>query len=164
MVSLIHLQAPPQEKFQGPMAPTSQDAFPDHNNAAATQPSSNNSFGFVNMEPIRFTSEIGSPSFFVDEISAFLIPEKRAQEQLTMFRNCFLSVFPFVFIPAETSSSDLRYRRPFLWFVIMSLTTSSLDEISAMGDAIRRIISQTVVAEHVKSLDLLLGLICYIAW
>jgi hypothetical protein len=34
----------------------------------------------------------------------------------------------------------------------------------AMGDAIRRIVSRKVVADHEKSLDILLGLICYLAW
>ncbi len=166
MVSLFQLQAPLQETYHNPVPPTSQDAFPDPNSALITEPSADNGFGFANVKPPRSTStnQSVSPSIFVDEISSFVIPEKTAGEQLTVFRRCFLSVFPFVFIPAETSSSDLRSRRPFLWFVIMSLTTASLDEQSAMGDTIRRIISKAVIAEHEKSLDLLLGLICYIAW
>ncbi|KAK7218925.1 hypothetical protein V2G26_006928 [Clonostachys chloroleuca] len=46
----------------------------------------------------------------------------------------------------------------------MSLTTSSADEQSAMGNIIRRVISQRIVGEHEKDLELLLGLICYLAW
>ncbi|CAI6089679.1 unnamed protein product [Clonostachys chloroleuca] len=45
----------------------------------------------------------------------------------------------------------------------MSLTTSSADEQSAMGNIIRRVNSQRIVGEHEKDLELLLGLICYLA-
>ena len=62
------------------------------------------------------------------------------------------------------SASDLRYQKPFLWLVIMSLTTKSLAQQLVMGDMIRRIIAQQVVVESEKSLDMLLGVLCFIGW
>ena len=97
-------------------------------------------------------------------VSLYDIPDATAEEQLDTFRRIFLPHFAFTHIPITTSASILRGQKPFLWLIIMSLTTKSAAQQMAMGDTIRRIVSQQVLAEQEKSLDLLLGIICYIVW
>lgn len=97
-------------------------------------------------------------------VSLYDIPDAIAEEQLGLFRRIFLPLFAFVHIPTNLKASDLRSQKPFLWLIIMSITTKSADQQTIMGDTIRRIVSQQVLAEQEKSLDLLLGLICYIGW
>ena len=97
-------------------------------------------------------------------VSLYDIPDATADEQLDTFRRAFLPHFAFIHIPTGMSASLLRGRKPFLWLVIMSLTTKSAGQQMVMGDTIRRIVSQQVLAEQEKSLDLLLGIICYISW
>lgn len=97
-------------------------------------------------------------------VSLYDMPDATAQEQLNTFRRVFLPLFAFVHIPDSTSALQLRHQRPFLWLVIMSLTTNSAGQQIVMGDTIRRIVSQQALAEQEKSMDLLLGILCYIAW
>jgi hypothetical protein len=104
------------------------------------------------------TSPIG------DNVAFYEIPDVTANNHLDTFSRSFLPFFPFIYIPASLSASDLRQQKPFLWLVIMSLTTKSVEQQRAMGNTIRYIVSQKVVAEHEKSMDILLGLICYLAW
>jgi hypothetical protein len=99
-----------------------------------------------------------------DYVAVHKIPDAAAKKQLDTFCRIFLPFFPFIHIPAPMRASDLRQQKPFLWLVIMSLTTKSVERQRAMGDTIRQIVSQKVVAEHEKSMDILLGLICYLAW
>jgi hypothetical protein len=105
-----------------------------------------------------------SPSSINDYVAVHEIPDAAAKEQLDTFCRAFLPFFPFIHIPAPMKASDLRQQKPFLWLVIMSLTTKSVDQQRAMGNTIRQIVSQKVVAEHEKSIDILLGLVCYLAW
>jgi hypothetical protein len=97
-------------------------------------------------------------------VSLYDIPDATAEEQLDTFRRVFLPLFAFVHIPNSTSASNLRQQKPFLWLVIMSLTTKSAGQQIIIGDTIRRIVSQQALAEQEKSMDLLLGILCYIAW
>lgn len=99
-----------------------------------------------------------------DDVSIYRIPVAIAEEQLAKFQDVFLPFFPFVHIPEAMSAFDLRLQKPFLWLVIMSLTTRSVAQQMAMGRTIVHIVSTRIVAEHEKSLDLLLGLICYLTW
>lgn len=112
-------------------------------------------------------SNIGtSPSTpsVAEDVAIHTIPDAVADDYLNTFRSTFLPFFPFVHIPVAISASDLRLQKPFLWLVIMALTTKSAAQRLAMDGSIRQIISRNVVAEHEKSLDILLGLICYLAW
>ena len=105
-----------------------------------------------------------SPFPIVEEVPRYEIADCVAEEQLNKFRQVFLPMFPFVHIPAETSAPELHRQKPFLWLVIMSLTTKSAADQLAMGEMIRQSVSQKVVAKGDKSLDMLLGLICYLGW
>ncbi|KAF2726468.1 hypothetical protein EJ04DRAFT_530247 [Polyplosphaeria fusca] len=97
-------------------------------------------------------------------IDGYNLSGDMAEERLATFRSIFLPAFPFVSLPPELSSIELRRAKPFLWLVIMSLTTKSSIQQLAMGEIIREIMAKRVVVGCEKSLDLLLGIICYMGW
>jgi hypothetical protein len=111
-----------------------------------------------------FKTTITGCCSLLDDISAHKFSDEVADQQLETFRRAFLPYFPVVYIPEVMSASYLRQQKPFLWLVIMSLSTRDMAKQLAMEYTIRQIISQRAVAEHEKNLDLLLGLICYLAW
>lgn len=101
-----------------------------------------------------------SPSQISDDVSDRTIPNTLTEEHLAKFRQSF----PFVYIPAAMSASDLCIQKPFLSLVILSLTTKSASQQLTIFNTIRQIVSEKVVAKHERSLDFLLGLVCYLAW
>jgi hypothetical protein len=108
--------------------------------------------------------QASSPSLIWMDVSVFKIPERRAKEQLDLFRTIFLPTFPLVHLPKDLLSADLQRTKPLLWLVIMALTTRSIREQSAMMETIWRIISQRVVIQQFADMDLLLGIVAFGAW
>lgn len=105
-----------------------------------------------------------SPSPIFDDVSVHKIPEAAAEELLDSFRNAFIPMCPVVHIPISTSSAELRRERPFLWLVIMALTSKMISQQFQMADTIWRIISHRVVLQHIVDMDLLLGIVCFATW
>jgi hypothetical protein len=103
-----------------------------------------------------------SPVF--NDISIHHISNAAAEEQLETFRRAFIPIFPFVYIPTTISASELRQLKPFLWLVIMSLTTKSVAQQFELEETIWQIISRRIVIQHLADLDLLLGIICFASW
>ncbi|KAH8882165.1 hypothetical protein GQ53DRAFT_666369 [Thozetella sp. PMI_491] len=124
------------------------------------------SSSFVNiLRPFEeLAGSMAPPSPIHSDVSVHNIPWKLADAQLETFRRSFLTTFPFVHISTTTTASDLRRKRPFLWLVIMALSTNQVSQQFAMGETIWQIVSRRVVAEHYVDLDVLLGLICFSAW
>ncbi|PKK41338.1 hypothetical protein CI102_14780 [Trichoderma harzianum] len=87
-----------------------------------------------------------------------------AEEQLATFRRAFIPAFPFIHIPTTTSASDLYREKPFVWLVIIALTTKVVSKQFDLADHIWKIISQRVLCEHHANVDLLLGIICFASW
>jgi hypothetical protein len=87
-----------------------------------------------------------------------------ADEHLEVFRTCMLNFFPFVYIPPSSTAKDLRHERPFFWLCIMCIAAKSTSQQTAIAGQIWQIICQRVVKQNERSIDLLLGLICYIGW
>ena len=92
----------------------------------------------------------------------FPTPEE-AEIYLDKFRGC-LRNFPFMHIPHNQSAESLRLEKPFLFKCIMGISTMSIRQLQKIRDDIRKEAAQRVVVEHERSLDLLLGFICYVAW
>jgi hypothetical protein len=110
-------------------------------------------------------SSVGSStSRIADYLSGVEIQDVTAEEQLSTFRHVFLPVFAFVHLPAMMGASELCRQKPFLWLVIMSVTTKSLAQQTVMRNMIRQIVSQEVVVKSEKSLDILLGVLCFTGW
>lgn len=113
---------------------------------------------------LRPVSPHTSPSPIIDDISFHKIPAQKAEEQLGLFRRAFVGIFPFVHIPTTTSAAELRWRKPFLWLVMMSLTTKMVSEQFSMEETIWYIISRRIISQHLVDMDLLLGVICFASW
>jgi len=74
-----------------------------------------------------------SPIF--GDVSVHEFSVSMAEEQLDMFRRTFVSILPFVHIPAIMSASELRDQKPFLWLVIMCLNTKMVARSLASNPA-----------------------------
>lgn len=104
------------------------------------------------------------PSPIAGDIPTDTTTEWEAEEQLATFRRAFIPMFPFIHIPNTTSASDLRREKPFVWLIIMVLTTKVVSKQFDLADHVWKIISRRVLCEHHASLDLLLGIICFCSW
>ncbi|KAL2022475.1 hypothetical protein VTK56DRAFT_5304 [Thermocarpiscus australiensis] len=87
-----------------------------------------------------------------------------AAESLRTFRKQMLIFLPFMHLPDAVTSERLREIYPFLWFSIMTATCKNVDRRLAMSESSEKFLAQKMVVEHVKSLDLLLGLLVILGW
>lgn len=87
-----------------------------------------------------------------------------AEESLRLFRSHFAKHIPFIPSIESTTAHDLRQTRPFLWFSMMAVTSKSSVQQMALGKELRLAVAQRTVVEGERSLDLLLGLLVYLAW
>ncbi|KAI1120721.1 hypothetical protein F5Y10DRAFT_272806 [Nemania abortiva] len=121
----------------------------------------------ITASAVRLTRPDSPPSTsspILEDVLPCKIPDNLAEEQLCIFRNAFLPMFPFVHLPLTQSASQLRHQKPCLWLVIMSLTTKSVSHQFALEEMVWGIISRRIVSEHLADLDLLLGVICFASW
>lgn len=104
------------------------------------------------------------PSYDREVLSLISVPPAMSQHYLDLFRTRNLTYLPFVYIPANMSSDQLRLKYPFFWVCIMEvITCSNLEK----GDTFGRItnhIHQRVMVDIAPSMDLLLGIMTFVSW
>ncbi len=88
---------------------------------------------------------------------------REAEDLLTKFR-AWLPNFPFMHLPASTTAATLCEEKPFLWLCITTLTCMSNSQHRHLRDLVRRELSERIIINHERSIDLLLGLIAYLGW
>lgn len=106
------------------------------------------------------------PNVAPDINETWQLPEPtpaEAEIYLDKFRN-WLSNFPFMVLDHDTTAASLRKDRPFLWLCIMNITTMSCAQNAILKERVRQEIATRIVVNHERTMDVLLGLICYIAW
>lgn len=86
-----------------------------------------------------------------------------AESYLSKFR-LWLANFPFVHLAPDLSAAALRKDRPFLWRAIMNITHKSLPQQYVLRDNSRQELADCFIINNERSMDLLLGLICYLGW
>ncbi|KAK5988996.1 Transcription factor -like protein [Cladobotryum mycophilum] len=86
-----------------------------------------------------------------------------AEAYLNKFRQ-WLEFWPFMRLDPDISSDMLRRERPFLWLSIMNITTTSLPQQYLLRERLRQEISQRLIVNSERSMDLLLGLLTHISW
>jgi hypothetical protein len=88
-----------------------------------------------------------------------------ADRRLEIFRRAFVNYFPFVVVPPTVSVEALRYDNPFLFLCIMAVTCFE-DPIlqRRLGQEIKKQICDRLVMGHEASMDLLQGLLVFVAW
>jgi hypothetical protein len=89
-------------------------------------------------------------------------PEE-AEQYLAKFRT-WLRWLPFVHIPPHQTAAELREQRPFFWKCIMGVTSMSVIQLHMLKEDIRREAAHRVVFDNERSMDVLLGLVCYMTW
>lgn len=62
------------------------------------------------------------------------------------------------------TAAALRVERPFLWLCIMDLTVTSNATQTLLRDRVRREVSERIVIQNERSMDLLQGLVAFLAW
>lgn len=95
--------------------------------------------------------------------SVDLSPEEEAVS-LDLFRTMYLSYFPFVHIPDDTTARCLKRSRPVLWLVVVGLTCRSTARRVATMGRVEEILARRVVAGHERGVDLLLGIVAVLGW
>ncbi|KPM46071.1 hypothetical protein AK830_g500 [Neonectria ditissima] len=96
----------------------------------------------------------------------FRLPEPTPAEAEVYFRKFkeWLKNFPFMVFPHDTTAASLHESHPFLWLCIMNITSMSTLQQMLMKERIRREIATRIVVDHERTMDILLGLITYLAW
>ena len=87
-----------------------------------------------------------------------------AEQYLSFFCTYKAKYFPFVYIPPTTTAQQLRQKKPFLWLCIMTIASRSTTQQQVLGSRIRDILAQEMMLKSGQNMDLLLGLLAYIAW
>lgn len=83
---------------------------------------------------------------------------------LDRFMNHMLPCFPFICISPGTTAQKLCQDRPFLAEAIIAVATPSTQEKLARAERLKCHLTSSVVLENQSSIDMLLGILTYIAW
>ena len=87
-----------------------------------------------------------------------------AEDCLRSFRPHMATTFPFIIIPESTTARELRRYRPFLWLCVMSVASKSTVQQKALAKEIKITIGREVFVEGKNNIDLLLGMMVFVAW
>jgi len=108
-----------------------------------------------------------SPRTFQDTNPQSLAPTispLRAGESLYFFRTRMLPCFPFLVLGPEITAQQLRQDRPILFHAIITVTTFSTQAKLVLIEEFKRLVFKHALVEVQSSIDLLLGLLAYLAW
>ena len=87
-----------------------------------------------------------------------------AEKYLNIFRSHMATYFPFIFVPEPTTAHELRRDRPFLWLCIMSVASTSTVQQKELAKEIKITMGREILVEGKNNLDLLLGILVFVAW
>ncbi|KAJ9484930.1 hypothetical protein VN97_g8430 [Penicillium thymicola] len=103
----------------------------------------------------------GQPSI----VDQGLLSETEAERLVTTFQTDLVSTFPFVLIADDETAAGLRDREPFLFLSIVAVTMGGAHPLrKIVAEEIMKHITLRVVARSERNLELLRGLLVYIAW
>ncbi|OJJ42171.1 hypothetical protein ASPZODRAFT_137445 [Penicilliopsis zonata CBS 506.65] len=88
----------------------------------------------------------------------------REEESLHTFRTQRLQFLPLIHIPATTTARDLKRQSPFLWRCITAVESKDAARQAALCVRIRELAAKRLLVDCDKSLDLLQGVLVYLAW
>lgn len=99
-----------------------------------------------------------------DVISKGIVSFARAEESLQSFRGKACN-FPFVYVSPQTSLDTLRREKPFLLHAILTVGAQSNFKLQDRLELeLRELLSKKVFVGGEKSMDLLQGVLVYLAW
>ncbi|KAI1734529.1 hypothetical protein F4680DRAFT_437822 [Xylaria scruposa] len=88
----------------------------------------------------------------------------QAHKSLDFFRSKMLPCFPFINLAPELTAEQLQQNRPFLFQAILTVTTFSTQKRLALAEELRHLLFKSALVDAHSSIDLLLGLLTYLAW
>ncbi|RLL96758.1 hypothetical protein CFD26_106136 [Aspergillus turcosus] len=88
----------------------------------------------------------------------------QADEHLDFFRSRMLPSFPFIDLTPDMTSAYLKQNRPFLLQAIHTVTTFSTEERLTQVEELKRLLFTSALLKVQSNIDLLLGLLTYLAW
>ncbi|KAJ5781748.1 uncharacterized protein N7518_010231 [Penicillium psychrosexuale] len=86
------------------------------------------------------------------------------EESLHAFRTQRLQFLPLIHIPATTTAGDLKRQSPFLWRCISAVESKHTARQATLCVRIRELAGKRLLVDCDKSLDLLQGVLVYLAW
>ncbi|KAL7625010.1 hypothetical protein AAE478_004224 [Parahypoxylon ruwenzoriense] len=89
---------------------------------------------------------------------------KEAQEYLDIFRDQMLPSFAFIHLPPNVTAQRLHQERPFLLRAILAVVSPSKQQKLERGRELKQTLAQAALIENQSNIDLLLGLLTFIAW
>ncbi|OBT85687.1 hypothetical protein VE02_05950 [Pseudogymnoascus sp. 03VT05] len=89
---------------------------------------------------------------------------REAEECLEFFRSQMLPYFPFINLNPDIGAWQLHQTRPFLFQAILTITTFSTQKRLARIEGLKRTLFTSALLEVQSNIDLLLGLLTYLAW
>lgn len=91
--------------------------------------------------------------------------DDEAQLMLGIFRSHMAPQFPFVVIPLDMTPAELQKEKPFLYLTIMMVSChAERSRQIALSRHIREYLANAVIVRVEMSLDLLQGLMVWLAW
>ncbi|CEO58808.1 hypothetical protein PMG11_03510 [Penicillium brasilianum] len=92
--------------------------------------------------------------------------EPSPEQHLSYFRNHLLKYFPFLHISPEAQAHQLSRDRPFLWLCLVAAASQSTQTKLALGDRIKQEVIRRIFLDNEPTIniDLLLGLLIFLAW
>ena len=110
-------------------------------------------------------SESTTASIFETAVrDAFESSASEAEDCLSAFKTQHVKYLPFVHIPNQITARELASQRPFLCLCIMAIASKSISKQRLLNFRIRRILAEEMVIKSEKSIDLLLGILVFLAW
>lgn len=105
-----------------------------------------------------------SPEVMKEFDSPWPLPTE-SEMLLMVYREMFAEYFPFVLIPRELSSADLRLQRPFLWKAVMvsACIFDSTRQVK-LGEELLADIGKASIVDGTRSLDMLQAVEMLIGW
>lgn len=99
-----------------------------------------------------------------DVIERGIITYEKA-ESLLLSYGTHAANFPFIVLSPDIPLDSLRYEKPFLLLAILTMTSTSNQQLQDQLEAeLRESLGRKVIFNGEKSLDLLQGLLVYLAW
>ncbi|KAI1348269.1 hypothetical protein F5Y01DRAFT_292594 [Xylaria sp. FL0043] len=93
-----------------------------------------------------------------------IISRTQAEKCLDFFRSRMLPCFPFIDLAPSLTAEQLRQNRPFLFQAILTVTTFSTQKKLTLAEDFKRFLFTSTLVGVQSNIDLLLGLLTYLAW
>ncbi|KXH60624.1 hypothetical protein CNYM01_00101 [Colletotrichum nymphaeae SA-01] len=135
-----------------------------HQVSTDASPSVNSSAGTQDCHSMP-TPEAGFPSGSYQLLPGFTIAAEKAEEYLSIYRTRMVPNFPFVPIEPEVTARDLHNQKRFLfWCIMQAIVPQTATVQKAVDDWVRKHAAMHIVVHKEKKIELLQGLIVYVAW